>query len=184
MIDEIAPEESSPFRRLIDVSKLGTEPMTVVAAAEVAERSALARLLDLVDLAELSGEGAFRRPSVKGPVELSGRMRAHVVQRCVVTLEPLPVTLEVDFTRRFAPETELATAVDVDPEGDDQPDPLDGDTIDLGMVLAEELALALDPYPRKPGVDLDKLLANEPEVAQALAPPSPFAVLKGLQNRG
>jgi hypothetical protein len=36
----------------------------------------------------------------------------------------------------------------------DEPEPLEGDRIDLGEIVAEELALAIDPYPRAPGAEL------------------------------
>jgi hypothetical protein len=35
------------------------------------------------------------------------------------------------------------------------PDEIVNGKIDLGAVVAEFLALGLDPYPRKPGVDFD-----------------------------
>ncbi len=43
----------------------------------------------------------------------------------------------------------------LDPDGPDIPDQFVGDTIDVGVVVAEFAALAIDPYPRKAGVDFD-----------------------------
>ena len=45
--------------------------------------------------------------------------------------------------------------------------PYGGDSIDLGAALAEQLALALDPYPRKPGA---KLPAGSPSDAARFTP--------------
>ena len=58
---------------------------------------------------------------------------------------------------------------DIDPESEDEI-VYDGSTIDLGEAATEQLALGLDPYPRKPGATLDD---------EADAPSSsPFAVLR------
>ncbi len=37
----------------------------------------------------------------------------------------------------------------------DAAEPFDGDAIDIGEAVAQQLALALDPYPRAPGVSLE-----------------------------
>jgi len=42
--------------------------------------------------------------------------------------------------------------IEVDPDADDV-DYLDGPAVDVGAVAVEELALALEPYPRAPGAD-------------------------------
>lgn len=84
-------------------------------------------------------------------VDVAGELLARVVQDCVVTAEPF----EQEVAERFA--------VQCVPEGteneDDDPDSMDqvpyaGNVIDLGELVAEQLALALDPYPRSPGATL------------------------------
>ena len=55
---------------------------------------------------------------------------------------------------------------------EDPPDPIVDGKVDLGALAAEFLALALDPYPRKPGAEF-----AAPEVAE---PDSPFAELARL----
>ena len=51
---------------------------------------------------------------------------------------------------------------------------LEGDDLDLGAYLVEHLALEIDPFPRKPGVEW------EPPPAET--PASPFAVLQQLKR--
>ena len=60
---------------------------------------------------------------------------------------------------------------ELDPETLEGPDdiPYADDMIDLGAALAEQLALALNPYPRKPGAQLPEEYKGEPE--------TPFAAL-------
>jgi hypothetical protein len=56
------------------------------------------------------------------------------------------------------------------------PDEIVNGQIDLGALTAEFLALGLDPYPRKPGVDFDyRDPADEKD--------SPFAALNKLKGQ-
>jgi uncharacterized metal-binding protein YceD (DUF177 family) len=102
-------------------------------------------------------------------VVLEGRLEAVVTQACVVSLAPVPATLAVDFRRLFVAAAALPAAreVVVDPLAD-EPEPLPGRAIDLGEIVAEELALALDPYPRAAGC---AAAAGEPDRAAAGAAP-------------
>jgi len=63
----------------------------------------------------------------------------------------------------------------LDPDGPDIPDQFTGDSIDVGAVVAEFAALAIDPYPRKPDAAFPETAEKEPEEEKR---PSPFAVLK------
>jgi len=66
--------------------------------------------------------------------------------------------------------------VEIDPT-DDEPEPLLGETLDIGEVVAEQFGLALDPYPRKTGVEfgVDTARPNDGDDRG-----SPFEVLRGL----
>ena len=86
-----------------------------------------------------------------GPlVRVSGKFEAEVEQPCVVTLEPVPRRpsrrIEIEFgppTRRPAVRTPMKEA--------EQPEPLEGDEIDLGEIVAQFLSVSIDPYPEGPG---------------------------------
>ena len=64
--------------------------------------------------------------------------------------------------------------VDYDPEAPDPPDVLHGEAIDVAGYVVEHLALEIDPFARKPGVEFEYTPPDEEE--------SPFAVLKKLQD--
>jgi hypothetical protein len=80
--------------------------------------------------------------------------------------------VEDRFTIRFVPDGREPT--DDDPEAPDEI-PYQGSTIDLGEAATEQLALALDPYPRLPGAELDPA-ARDRE-------PSPFGSLTALRPK-
>jgi hypothetical protein len=101
---------------------------------------------------------------------------------CGVTLEPFEQELDGEIRLRALPEGSAALGgtdegggeLDLDPEGDDPPDVLEGHEIGLGAYVVEDLSLAIDPFPRKPGVEF-----QAPEQA---GEPSPFAVLAKLKG--
>ena len=98
-----------------------------------------------------------------------------------MSLEPFDTELTGDFVVRAVPPgspaaAAEATEVSVDPDAEDPPDLLDGDQIDVGGYLVEHLALEVDPFPRKPGVEFEP---PPPE-----GPVSPFAALLKLKPQG
>ena len=63
----------------------------------------------------------------------------------------------------------------------EQPEPLVDGQIDLGEVVAQFLAVAMDPYPRKDDAELPESIQSE-EAAEA-DKPNPFAQLAGLKEQ-
>ena len=59
---------------------------------------------------------------------------------------------------------------------DDAPEPLVGGVVDLGVVATEFLALGIDPYPRKSGVEFTAPAAADDDS------PHPFAALAALKK--
>ncbi|MEX0760392.1 MAG: DUF177 domain-containing protein, partial [Tistlia sp.] len=108
---------------------------------------------------------------------------AAATQRCIVTLGPVPATLDEAFELDFQPAVEEeATEVVLDAEVE-EPEPLTGDRLDLGELVAQQAALALDPYPRAAGARLaqsDWGASDEEEVPSD----NPFAALASLKDRG
>jgi uncharacterized metal-binding protein YceD (DUF177 family) len=165
-----APELHRPFA--VDRLGVGGEQLVEASAAECA---ALAVRLRIPAVLALSCR--FRLAAAPGGVVLAeGAMAARLVRDCVVSLEPFETEVAEEFRLRFVPESsfrEPDEAALLDPDADDEI-PYQEAVIDLGEAAAEQLALALDPYPRRPGASL-------PEDA-AEAPASPFAALARLRR--
>jgi len=165
------------FSRPFEIAELTTLEAPFRIAATAPERDALCRRLDLLALDRFEAEGTVSA-GAGGVVRVRGRLRAHATQRCVVTLEPVPAELDVPFERTFVRGSAVSRLLDLDFEQLDL-EPLIGDILDLGEVATEELALALDPYPRAEGAD-DALreLGIRGDDEPAAGPESPFAVLR------
>jgi uncharacterized metal-binding protein YceD (DUF177 family) len=143
------------FSRLIAVDRVPAEGFTEELRATEEEREALARRFGLVAIAELSALLELV-PWRRGGIKVTGRFDAVVVQTCVVTLDPFEARISEEITRYFAGQNAPGHAPvvhNVESLGEDEPDVISGNAIDLGELVAESLGLALDPYPRKPGVE-------------------------------
>ena len=119
-------------------------------------------------------------------------MHAQIVQSCVTTLEPVPEMVEDEVKVLFSPhvsEEDMPSNPDdlEDLSEDelmallDQPEPLVDGKIDVGEVVSQFLAVAMNPYPRKDGAELPDAALIEEEADEER--PNPFAKLAGLKEQ-
>jgi uncharacterized metal-binding protein YceD (DUF177 family) len=156
------PELHRPVR----LSRIAADGLEVTVEANQTEREALALRMLLPAIPALRCRFALA-PEGRGIIVATGRLEALVVQTCVVSLEDFEAPVTEDFTVHFVPAG--TEDDDPDPESIDEI-PYEGDMIDLGEASAEQLALALDPYPRRPGAVLPENQATiDPRLAALLA---------------
>jgi len=165
------------FSRLIPVDRIPETGLEERIEADESERATLAERFDLPEIRSFVGDFHIT-PWRRGRIHVEGMVTAEVVQRCVITLDPFPVEIAFALERFFIAEGTRRDHVE-ELEGD-EPDIVNGGAIDLGELAAEELALNLDPYPRKLGAELAAEIADvQPENVQRTAD-SPFAALRKL----
>lgn len=182
MNSHLAANDDVPFSYPVKVGHISANPVRIGLSANAEELKALARMWDVVSVEYLKSELQVTRWKKDG-LKITGDVRAALTQSCVVTLEPVSSVIDEKIEQIFVPEgSKLARLMPndegeiiLDPEGPDIPDQFSGDTIDVGVVVAEFAALAIEPYPRKPDVDFSEFTK---EKADADKKPSPFAVLK------
>lgn len=170
-----------PFSRPKSVAALASKGTELTIEANEAERGALARDLDILSVDALSA--TFRlTPWRRSGVKVVGTVTAKVRQACTVTLEPVSETVEEEVELTFLPADEIGPVgdeIEIDPEAEDPPEALEGNTVDLGLIAAEYLALGLDPYPRAPGVAFIPVVEDDGSTDEK---PNPFAALKRLKG--
>jgi uncharacterized metal-binding protein YceD (DUF177 family) len=158
---------SSELRREVVVEPLPRGGIVVDIEANTSEREALARRFDLLEVGSLRGQGRLVRLTA-GEIGLEGWLDAAVVQTCVISLEPVPAEVHVPVRRRYRRDVAGRTSpADDQLAADDELEPLAGDRIDVGEAFAEELGLALEPYPHAEGA--------ADEVAKELGPEVSFS---------
>jgi uncharacterized metal-binding protein YceD (DUF177 family) len=159
---------TSELHCLIPVDRIGAQDLEIVVEANARERAALARRMGIPDVQALACRFRVTRDRAER-FAATGHLSAEVVQTCVISLEDFSATVDEHFRLRFVPAGEETEAID--PE-----DPIDeigyrGGVLDLGEAAAEQLGLALEPYPRRPGATL-------PEHDAELPSPHPFDALR------
>ena len=164
------------FPRPFVVDRLGAAPIHETLGANAAERAALATRMGLVALDQLSASVTIER-ALSGLIHVKGRLEADIVQTCVVTLSPFPSHVEDSFALDFGiAEAVAGDEIDVDLDYDPH-EPIEDGVIDIGELVAQYLALALDPHPRSPDATLETIWSeSDPR------PLSPFAILKNLKT--
>ena len=81
----------------------------------------------------------------------------------MVTLDPVPARIDERFEVDFLEGIQPAVAdLELDAEAAEAPEPAPDGWIDLGELAAEQLGLALDPYPRRPDAEVPAEWKAEP----------------------
>ncbi|MDO9433354.1 MAG: DUF177 domain-containing protein [Pseudomonadota bacterium] len=171
----------SDWKHVIRLVDLARGSISLKLEPDVETRAQLAKELNLEALPALTCKLTVR-PWLDG-AEILGRYSARVVQICGVSLDPFEQDLDGEIALQVVPrgsphaliESE-GSEISLDLDAPDPPDVLEGEEIDLAHYLVEQLALDLDPFPRKPGAEF--------EYKPAVTEESPFAVLKRLKDDG
>ncbi|MCI4662922.1 MAG: DUF177 domain-containing protein [Neomegalonema sp.] len=182
-------QQPAPLRQLIPSARLAKLPdgLEVAVQTDETQRAAVARDLGLISLSQLSLTGKLI-PWRRAGWRFEGRLQAVLEQACVVTLAPVPTSIDAPVARYWLPDSQLAqpagsqTEIEIQFDealGGEDIDAV-GDGIDLGAVVLEALALNLDDYPRAASLGEEEFSAStgdhEPEE-------NPFAALKALRDR-
>jgi hypothetical protein len=166
-----------PFKREFNLGSINRDGADIVLDVSADDRERIAAWAGITAVASFIASIHLKKQSATR-FSLQAELVASVEQACVVTLAPVRSTIEIPIhrelhltqTRRHLKNIELNEGA-----GDDEvPDEIETLHYDLAEPLLEEFALALDPYPRAPGVEFAAPAEDEPK------PASPFAVLKNL----
>jgi uncharacterized metal-binding protein YceD (DUF177 family) len=149
------------------VSKLGSHEKLLATETEC---GALAKRLQVPKIHSLKADlkaQAWRG----GGMKVAGQAMIDLDQESVVSLEIFRSTQLVPVERFF-----LNIKGDADVDTELEIDPIEHGIIDLGELVAESVALELDPYPRMPGESFTAIIESDPSNDEK--PPSPFTVLQ------
>ena len=162
-----------------NLNRLGQAGDEIAFAASDEERAALAKFADVLAVPRFEARIVLKKLS-PNRFSASYELAATLTQACVVTLEPLEARIERTFDRelRFTPNLRRDAVKDVvlGAEDDEAPEEIDSLHYDLAESLVEEFVLAIDPYPRAPGVAF--AAPQDP----GDKPENPFAALKDLKS--
>jgi uncharacterized metal-binding protein YceD (DUF177 family) len=158
--------------------------LSTVRRAEPDGLERVARALELIVCSSLTATYTIM-PTGGGHFRLSGRLQASLQQACVVTLEPVAEEIDETFDIAFWPEADIPPPASGEIALDDEPEiePIIEGQIEVGRVVFECLAGAINPFPRQADAALEQVAAS-PKGSQDGKPESPFAVLAKIKEKG
>ena len=174
--------DTIPLERPFNLGNLGRVGAEIVVTPPAAELKRLAHWAGVSEVESFNATVSLKRLS-STRFSYDAELEAKIVQDCVVTLQAVRSVL----SRRIHRDLHLADRthapgskeVVVDPTSpdDDVREEIASPRYDLAGPLLEELVLAIDPYPRAPGVAFQA--SPETEAVRT----NPFAVLKNLNKQ-
>ena len=130
---------------VIDVDSLPfSGPQICKIDCDESECAALAARFGFAAVARLSARLKVKRAG-PGHWNVTGKLQAEVTQLCGVTGEPVPESVDFTIEERYCLASEEGTDIDVSLDGFE---PLLDGAIDLGEVVAQTLAISVNPWPR------------------------------------
>lgn len=163
---------SAEFSHRLALTHVPAAGQTLKLAAGPDERQALARRFGLLKLSAL--EATLRLAlRTDGAIQVAGELTADLEQACGITLTPVRQVVREAVDWRLLPEGMEPS------DGEDDPDDIETEQgmADLGEALAQQLSLAIDPYPRASGAEMPQDLGDG-------GAHGPFAKLLQLKPQG
>jgi uncharacterized metal-binding protein YceD (DUF177 family) len=186
------PDTGAEFALWMTVEKLGRDPMTFKFDATKAQCVELVSKLDIAGVASCSASGELSRKDGGSQIILKAMFKAEVDQDCVLTLKPVTQKIEEEFVMCYTfskADTVLEDGEHViGSNEDDLPELIVEGKINVVQAVVEQIALALDPYPRAE----DAGTSDSADILQQSAATeatkdadvhNPFAGLKDLMNK-
>ncbi|MEC7488584.1 MAG: DUF177 domain-containing protein [Pseudomonadota bacterium] len=172
------------FSRIVELEELKDIPLLLRFTADESETLALSKRFNLVELTFLNASITLNWEKTEKVLSITGSFCASVTQNCVVTLEPIETEISEQLSLLFARDICVSTKFD-DLES---AEPLKGDRVDVGEIIAEELSLSLNPYPRGAGlpltnysVGLGGVWDRKGELGGEIREENPFSILGDIE---
>ena len=137
-------------------------------AAEITE---LVSRFNFVSIDDMRAEVIIRKVA-RDCWDVAGNLSAKVVQRCVITQEPVLELVDFTIEERYVRQSVEIDGVEVALNG---AEPLVGGEIDIGEMVAQTLGIAVTPWPKS-------LVYAENLIEENILDEHPFAGLAALRK--
>ena len=183
MTTDRAPIARPEISRLIKIDDIKGNYLELDVEATDSERQALAERFDLIELENFTAHLVCKVSADNTGAHIGANFSAKVMQRCVVTLEPVPATVTGAYNCEYSVEVlpEDVEVIEFDTATDDPPETIVDGAFDAGIMLTEQFGLELEPFPRSPNADFGELKLAAGDNLEATESNNPFAVLKKLK---
>jgi len=174
--------------RCVDITKITEDGTRLVFEATKTECDALSARFGLQALRSLvANTHILKEKKADGNwiIKVSTAYSCELEQICVISLENLKVELSDAFEVLFLSPSNSKILEDSDLESvvEDIYEPICGSELDVGELVAQYLALAIDPYPKHPRASLVEKSAGIVEDVLEEESNNPFAILGQLKDK-
>lgn len=195
MSEEQGTLQTQEWSHFIETAEIDHKLTKVEVAPAENLYPALCKRLDIHNIENFTVQFGLKRNSVNKVIQVTGKIKATVNQKCVVSMEPVPEDIEDEFESWYAEPNQAVSFAKAkrermtEKEREEQPmleeydDPekvIDG-KIDLGELAVQYLSLSLNPYPRSADASYDSNyppMGDEPEGVYD----NPFSALKNWKT--
>lgn len=163
------------FDTVFSTAKLDNgKPVKLKLAAEYDDCTALAKRFDWIEVCSVEADLELKMIADKAYL-VKGRIEAAIIQRCRLTDNPVPESIMAQVEERFADLETIDESGSIDPMAVSL-EPLDGEVIPLGEMIAQLVGLEASPWPRDPDADENTILRSKDDDTH------PFASLAELKR--
>ncbi|MDP7625918.1 MAG: ubiquinol-cytochrome C chaperone family protein, partial [Rhodospirillales bacterium] len=157
--NEDAPLATPEISRIVKIDEIKSNHLDLDIGATVDERQALAERFDLIELKNFSAHLLCTISPKNTGVHIDASFSANVIQRCVVTLEPVLVVVTGSYQCDYSVEIEPGDVeiIKFDSAAEDPPEPIIDGAFDAGIILTEQFGLELETFPRSSNADFNEL---------------------------
>lgn len=173
-------EKEMEFSRLFLLRGVGEEATDYFITASVEECDHLAHRFELLSLSNLKAQFKIKTGVEPGSFIAQGKLEADVTQACVTSLQDVQSHISESIDIIFLPHEHKIFQDEQEMDMTQDFEPIVGDQIDLGEVVAQYLALALDPYPKHPVATHEGISTK----THSPTPHNPFCKLTCLRSNG
>ncbi len=165
---------------IMRVDNLPDEGRSLKVMADKKQLEKIANYLQIEEVREFSAE--INVSPIKDGFIVRGKMQATIMQPSVISLAPVIQQIEEKLERifLFGQEPEFKESAEseifIDLEGDDLPDYYNDVEVDFDGFFLENLALAIDPFPKNSGEKFEFINEDEDKEKN-----SPFSKLRDLK---
>ena len=172
--------ELSRIADIKDIEERRVVAMDITASEE--ECRALAKRFGILEVREVNAQVKISAKA-GGYYRVEGDLKADVIQACGVTLAPVPEKVHETFDEVLTTDAgNLPSEEDTDGDAEKPVDVIEGDRIDAGEIVAQWLALSLDPFPRCDAAPVFKHL-EDADSAEGKKTYAPFEILQKLKDK-
>jgi uncharacterized metal-binding protein YceD (DUF177 family) len=172
---EAASPANPEFSRMVERSKLGEAKRHLT--ADKPERIALAKRFGIVAVHRMEANLLLEEHG--DIITVRGKLYAGIVQSCAISGEDLAVHIDEPIALRFVPAAHHKPDEELELSEDDCDEvEYSGPCFDLGEAIAQDLALAIDPFAVGPDAEQVRLQAG----LLGESDPGPFAALAALKK--